>query len=228
MPSRGTWIPKKKACNFVRGVRSPLRANSDRHGLDRWWEERHAGVGRRSRDADALVVVCRTPPQAGAAQKLIGRLLEWLKLKRHPDQPRLVGMADEGLDCLGCHCHQKPSTRTRRLVPYAWPRGKARRGVRAKIRQQTERCRLRGALAELGAGLHRVIRGWRHSCRVGHSTKTLADLDRYVRLRRWIVLRTRQGPRGHWRPEGSAAWLRRSGLERFSPTGWGHVQPCLP
>jgi hypothetical protein len=137
-------------------------------------------------------------------------------------------MADEGFDFLGFHFHKKPSKRTRRLVPYAWPSGKAMRGMRAKIRQQTERCRLRVDLAELVAGLNRVIRGWRNYFRVGNSTKKLADLDRYVWLRLWIFLRKRQGPRGHLRPEGYAAWLRRSGLERFYPTGWGHVQPCMP
>ena len=210
------------------GVLRPLLATIDLHVLESWWEERHAGVGRLSRDADELVVVCRTPQQAVAAQKIIGRLLEWLKLKRHPDKTRVVGRADEGVDVLGVHCHKQPSKRTRRRVPSAWPSGKARRGGRAQIRPQTERCRLRGDLADLVAGLHRVIRGWRTYVRVGTSTKQLADLDRYVRLRLWIFLRQRQGPRGHVRPEGYAAWLRRSGLERVSPPGWGHVPPCMP
>jgi RNA-directed DNA polymerase len=207
---------------------SPLLADSYLHVLDRWGEERHAGGGRLYRDADDLAVVCRTPQQAVAAQKISGRILEWLQLKLQPATTRVVGMADEGVDFLGCQVHKQPSTRTRRRVPYAWPRGKARRGGRAKIRQQTARCRLRVDLAELVAGLNRVIRGGRNSCRAGHSTKKRADLERYVRLRLWICLRNRQGPRGHWRPEGSAAWRRRSGLERFYPTGWGHGQPCRP
>jgi RNA-directed DNA polymerase len=210
------------------GVLSPLLANIYLHVLDRWGEERHAGVGRLYRDAADLVVVCRTQQQAGAAQKISGRILEWLKLKRHPDKTRLVGMADAGFDFLGFPFHTKPSKRTRRLVPYAWPSGQAMRGVRAQIRQQTERGRLRVDLAALVAGLNRVIRGWRNYFRVGNSTKKLAELDRYVRLRLWLFLRKRQGPRGHLRPEGYAAWLRRSGLERFYPTGWGHGQPCMP
>jgi Group II intron, maturase-specific domain len=100
--------------------------------------------------------------------------------------------------------------------------------VRAQIRQQTERCRLRVDLAERVEGLNRVIRGWRHDCRVGNSTTTRADLDRYVRLRLWLFLRQRQGRRGPLRPAGSAAWFRRSGRERFYPTGWGHIHPCRP
>lgn len=210
------------------GVISPLLANIYLHVLDSWWEERHAGVGRLYRYADDLVVVCRTQQQAVAAREIIGRILEWLKVKLHPDKTRLVRMADDGFDFLGFHFHKKPSKRTRRLVPYAWPSGKAMRGVRAKIRQQTERCRLRVDLAELVTGLNRVIRGWRNYFRVGNSTKKLAELDRYVWLRLWSFLRKRQGPRGHLQPEGYRAWLRRSGLERFYPTGWGHIQPCMP
>jgi group II intron reverse transcriptase/maturase len=99
------------------GVISPRRANISLHVRDSWWEERQAGVGRLYRDADDLVVVCRTQQQAGAAQEIIGRLRAWLTLKRHPDKTRLVGMADDGVDCRGCHVHTKPSQRTRRLVP---------------------------------------------------------------------------------------------------------------
>lgn len=74
-------------------------------------------MGRLDRDADDRVVVCRTQPQAGEAREIIGRLLERLQLTRHPDQTRVVGMADEGCDFLGVHVHKTPSQRTRRLVP---------------------------------------------------------------------------------------------------------------
>ena len=185
-------------------------------------------MGRLARYADDFVVVCRTRKQAVEAKEIVGRILGMLKLELHPDKTRLVGMEGEGFDFLGFHFHKKPSKRTRRLVPYAWPSGKAMQGVRAKIRQQTERCRLRGDLAELVEGLNRVIRGWRNYFRVGNSTKKLADLDRYVRLRLWIFLRKRQGPRGRLAPEGFEAWLRRSGLEHFYPTGQGGIQPCMP
>jgi hypothetical protein len=210
------------------GVLRPRLAHIDLHGLESWWEARQAGVGRLSRDADDLVVVCRPQPPAGAAPQSIGRILEWVKLTLHPDKTRVVGMADAGVDFRGCPCPKQPAKRTRRLVPYAWPSGKARRGVRAQIRPQTARCRRRVARAALVAGLNRVLRGGRTYVRVGHATQKLADRARYVRRRRWIFRRNRQGRRGHWRPEGEAAWLRRSGLARFSPTGWGHVQPCMP
>jgi len=55
--------------------------------------------------------------------------------------------------------------------------------VREKIRQQTERTRLRVDLGELVGTLTRIIRGWRAYFAIGNSTKKLADLDRYVWLR---------------------------------------------
>jgi RNA-directed DNA polymerase len=154
--AEGRWQATPTGTPPGGGIR-PRRAHLYRHVLDSWWEERQAGVGRLYRDADDRGVVCRTQQQAVAAQQSIGRLLEWLKLTLHPAKTRLGGMADDGCDVLGFHVHKKPSQRTRRLGPYAWPSGKARRGVRAKIRQQTERGRLRGDRAELVAGLHRVI-----------------------------------------------------------------------
>jgi group II intron reverse transcriptase/maturase len=99
------------------GVISPRLATIYLHVLESWWEERQAGVGRLYRDADDLVVVCRTPQQAVAAQEIIGRLLEGLQLKLHPDKTRVVGRADDGVDFLGFQFHKKPSKRTRRLVP---------------------------------------------------------------------------------------------------------------
>ena len=47
----------------------------------------------------------------------------------------------------------------RSLVPYAWPSQKAMQTVREKIRQQTERTRLRVDLGELVGGLNRIITG---------------------------------------------------------------------
>jgi len=51
------------------------------------------------------------------------------------------------------------SQRTGRLVPYAWPSQKAMRAVREKIRQQTERTRLRVELGELVGALNRNAPG---------------------------------------------------------------------
>ena len=54
-------------------------------------------------------------------------------------------LAAGGFDFLGFHYHKRPSRRTGRLVPYAWPSQSAMRKVRATIRQHTARDPLAGA-----------------------------------------------------------------------------------
>jgi RNA-directed DNA polymerase len=203
------------------GVISPLLANIYLHALDSLWQHRYAEVGRLYRYADDFVVVCRRKEEAEEAKRIIGGILERLKLSLHPDKTRIVSMKEEGFDFLGFHFRKKPSKRTGRLAPYAWPGAKAMKAVRAKVREQTERRRLRVDLSELVGGLNRVIRGWRNYFRVGNSTKKLADLDRYVRLRLWKFLKGRQGARGRPTPGAFTAWLRRSGVAYFYPPGRG-------
>jgi hypothetical protein len=66
-----------------------------------------------------------------------------LKLTLHAGKTRVVDLGGHGFDFLGFHFHKRSSRRTGRLVPYAWPSQKAMQTVREKIRQQTERTRLR-------------------------------------------------------------------------------------
>lgn len=154
--------------------------------------------------------------------------LRRVKLTLRPEKTRVVDPGQEGFDFLGFHFHKLPSKRTGRRVPYAWPSQKAMSAVREKIRQQTARARLRVDLGELVEALNPIIRGWRAYFSLGNSTKKLADLDRYVRLRLWRFLRKRQRPRGHLRPAAFVEWERRSGLTYFYPTGRGGLQPCMP
>jgi group II intron reverse transcriptase/maturase len=216
-------------CGVPQGaVISPLLSNIYLHTLDRWWQDRHTGVGQLHRYCDDFVIVCRSREAAEMARDLVAGFLGRLKLTLHPQKTRVVDMGSGGFDFLGFHFHKLPSRRTGRLVPYAWPSQKAMKAVREKIRRQTERTRLRVEFGELVGALNRIIRGWRAYFSIGNSTKKLADLDRYVRLRLWRFLRKRQGPRGHLRPEAFAEWERRSGLTYFYPTGRRGLRPCMP
>jgi hypothetical protein len=185
------------------------------------------GGGVKFPSATRLVIVCRGRQAAERACELVAGFLGRLKLTLHPCKTRVVDMGSCGFDFLGFHFHKMPSRRTGRRVPYAWPSQKAMRTVREKIRQQTERTRLRVELGELVGALNRIIRGWRGYFSIGNSTKKLADLDRYVRLRLRRFLRKRQGPRGRLRPEAFGEWERRSGLTHFYPKGRRALQTCM-
>jgi group II intron reverse transcriptase/maturase len=210
------------------GVISPLLANIYLHTLDRWWSDRHTGVGQLHRYCDDFVVVCRSREAAQQALDLVAGFLRRLKLNLHAGKTRVVDLGQGGFDFLGFHFHKRPSRRTGHLVPYAWPSQKAMKSVREKIRQQTERTRLRVELTELVGGLNRLIRGWRAYFSIGNSTKKLTDLDRYVWLRLWRFLTKRQGSRGRLLPATFAEWEQRSGLTYFYPSGRGGLRLCTP
>ena len=107
------------------GVVSPLLSTIYLHTLDRWWQDRHAGVGQLYRYCDDFVIVCRSRPAAEQARERVAGFLGRLKLTRHPQKTRVVDLGRAGFDVLGFHFQKRPSRRTSRLVPYAWPSQKA-------------------------------------------------------------------------------------------------------
>jgi group II intron reverse transcriptase/maturase len=210
------------------GVVSPWLATLDLHTRESWGQDRDAGVGQRHRDGADFVIVCRSQQAAEPARERVTGVLGRWKRTLHPQQTRVVDRGREGFDLLGFHFQQRPSRRTGRLVPDAWPSQQAMKTVRERIRQQTERTRVRVARGELVGALHRIMRGWRAYVTIGNSTQPLADLDRYVRLRLWRFLRQRQGPRGRLCPAAFAAWERRSGLTSCYPRGRRASLTCTP
>jgi len=201
------------------GVISPLLANVYLHTLDKWWSDGHARVGQLYRYCDDFVVVCHSQDGVTYAMKQIAGFLRRLKLNLHPQKTCVVNLGTGGFDFLGFHFHKMRSKRTGRLVPYMWPSQKAMKAVRAKIRQQTERTRLRVELGELVGALNRIIDGWRAYFAIGNSTKRLADLDRYVRERLWRFLAKRRGRAGPLWTVPFEEWMKRSGLAYFYPRG---------
>lgn len=106
------------------GVISPLLPNIYLHTLDRWWSDRHTGVGQLHRYCDDFVVICRSREAAQQALDFVTEFLRRLKLNLHPGKTRAVDLGQGGFDFLGFHFHKRPSRRTGRLCP---TRGRARR-----------------------------------------------------------------------------------------------------
>lgn len=209
------------------GVISPLLANLYLHTLDKWWSDGHAAVGQVYRYCDDFVVVCRSQRQAVQARDLIAGFLGRLKLNLHSQKTQVVDLGTGGFDFLGFHFHKLRSKLTGRLAPYVWPSQKAMAAIRDKLRQQTERTRLRDHLGALISTLNRTIVGWRGYFSIGNSTRKLAALDGYVRQRLWRFLQKRRGARGRLLPTDFAEWEKWSGLAYFYPKGRGRLQPCM-
>jgi RNA-directed DNA polymerase len=189
--------------------------------LDMYWVTRDAGLGELVRYADDLVIICRTQRQAEHALHAVRLILQKLRLQLHPTKTRLVGMAQEGFDCLGFHFHKLRAKRTGKLLPDRWPSQQAMKAIRRDIHGLTSRQRLAEGLAAVISQLNPVIAGWRNYFQIGNSSTKLQQLDRYVWHRVRQLVRAKRGSRGHWKEYVFAAWLKGSGLAGFYQPGRG-------
>jgi RNA-directed DNA polymerase len=185
-------------------------------------------VGELVRDADDGVVLCRTRRQAEAALALVEQTLAALGLQTHPVKTRIVDLDEgrEGFDFLGWHFRARVSGRLlargiRRYYLHRWPSQRARKALRAKIKNLTGRHRLGvGDIREIIAELNPILRGWGNYFRTGNATGKFIQLDRYVawRLKRLLVKKRgrnlRPGQAEQWTPQ----WLHQQGLYRLMGT----------
>src|SRR5215510_8829216 len=103
MPSQGKLISKKKACNFVRGVRSPLLSNLYLTAVDRMLEQAKEVTRRGSytyleyaRFADDLVILVDAYPQHDwllkAVEKRLREELATLQVEINEEKSRIVDL----------------------------------------------------------------------------------------------------------------------------------------
>ncbi len=174
------------------GVISPLLANVYLHALDRAWQERHWRLGKLTRYADDLVIVCWKQGQARRALVALGRLMADLGLELSAEKTRIVSLEveGEGFDFLGYHFRRVPSRRdpTRRYTA-CWPSREAMAAARERVRELTPTRRLSLPATMVVEDLNRFLRGWGAYFRHGDSTQQFKALDRYVfwRLSRFMT-----------------------------------------
>ena len=173
----GQWCPTTMG-SPQGGVMSPLLANIYLHVLDMYWAQPYSALGHLTRYADDRVLVSRTRSEAEQALQAVTPIVQKRKLTGHPTKTGIVDVKRAGCELLGCHFHKGRARKSGKLIPLMWPGQKAMKAIRSHIREQTERRGLRGTIAAMVATLNRIIRGWRHYFRVGHSTKKFQDLDR--------------------------------------------------
>ena len=196
------------------GVISPLLSNIDLHVLDRVWEDRCAHLGTLVRYADDFVVMCDTNAAVEDARRRVSLVLARLGLELHPEKTRTVDLSRgrEGFDFLGCHLRKRMSgrvwERTRKRVYYLqrWPSSRARRRVRARVRDLTPRQRCHEDLRTVITDVNRALRGWSQYFRTGNATTKFIHIDRYVEDRLRGLLLKRVGSR--LAPGHGALWRR--------------------
>jgi RNA-directed DNA polymerase len=176
------------------GVISPLLCNVYLHRLDRQWQTRGKGV--LVRYADDLVVMCHRKGEAEAALVALRSILAELGLELKRAKTRIVHLREggEGLDFLGFHHrHVRMKQERFRHVHFLarWPSHQAMARARERIREITDRRRLRQPVGEIVRELNRFLRGWGGYFRYGHSAQHFDLISLYAleRLARFVAKR---------------------------------------
>jgi group II intron reverse transcriptase/maturase len=183
------------------GVLSPCLANVYLHRLDRQWADRGCGV--LVRYADDLLVLCRSRREAERALAALTAILAELGLELKQAKTRIVHLKEggEGLDFLGFHHRwvRGNTPRSRHLCFLArWPSRQATQHARDRIREITDRRRLRVPVDDVVQDVNRFLRGWSGYFRYGNSARQFNKINHYAldRLARFVAKRHKRS-RGH-------------------------------
>jgi group II intron reverse transcriptase/maturase len=200
------------------GVISPLLCNVYLHRIDQSWSVREHGV--LVRFADDMLVMCKSREQAEAALLRLRELVAELGLRPKEAKTRIVQLqvGGEGFDFLGFH-HRLVRSRSRdgrRPVVFLarWPANKAMQHVRDRVRELTNRRRLRLPVSEVVQDINTFLRGWAGYFRYGHSAERFSKIRQYVRTRIALFISKR-----HRRSRHYGTWA----LLNYTPDEFGLI-----
>ena len=169
------------------GVISPALCNVYLHRLDRAWAEREHGV--LVRFADDLVVMCKSRTQAEAALARLRELLAELGLEPKEAKTRIVHLEveAEGFVFLGFQHRLVRSSASRGKRPVVflarWPADKAMTRARERIRELTDRSRLRVSVDLVIQEINWFLTGWAAYFRYGNSARRFTRIHMYTLMR---------------------------------------------
>ena len=146
------------------GVISPLLANIYLHFLDRLWAAKCGSLGVLIRYADDFVVMSPTEAKAKEALRRIQFVMSKLGLRLHPEKTRMVDLrrGKGSFVFLGCTIRKKRSIlrNPRGYYMHRWPSPKARKRLRDRVREITDRRNSGKDVKQIIAELNPVLRGW--------------------------------------------------------------------
>src|SRR5262245_37503459 len=143
-------------------------------------------LGRITRYADDLVILCRTESDARQAHRWLQRTAQALHLRLHPDKTRVVDLrgGEEGFDFLGFHHRMVRSPRYGSWYCRRWPSQRAMAGIRARVKAtMAPRHRLTWPIEALVEKLNPVLRGWGNYCvSRGHAPEELKEVRPTIQM----------------------------------------------
>lgn len=167
------------------GVISPLLSNIFLNEVDRQWGQTATATGgsvRLVRYADDMVLLARTEQGAQAAwERLQGQFAE-LRLEVNSEKSRVTTVW-QGFAFLGFEFRRRPGG-----LLYMWPREKACRNIRQRVRETVRSFPSSERLKVVIQKLNPILNGWCTYFRIGHSNRVFHKVDWAVRseLQCWL------------------------------------------
>jgi hypothetical protein len=158
---------------------------------------RRASTGVLVHDADDALVMCRSREQAEAALARLRDLLAELGLQPKEAKTRIVHLevGGEGVDFLGFHHRLVRAwgrTGGKQVTFLArWPANKAMQHARDRIRQLTDRSRLRLSVEGIVQDINLFLRGWAGFFKYGNSARHFEKIRYYAKMRLALVISKR-------------------------------------
>jgi group II intron reverse transcriptase/maturase len=204
------------------GVISPLLANIYLHLLDRIWAKKCGSLGVLVRYADDFVVLTPTESKAKEALRRIEWVMNRLGLTLHPEKTRMVNLrgGKGSFVFLGCTIRKKRSILRApwRHYMHRWPSPKARKRLRDRVREITDRRNSGTDVKQIIAELNPVIRGWGNYFRTGTCRREFHQMDDFVYRRLLVWLKRRGGQRAQRRIKWTPAHFYGMGLHQLRGT----------
>jgi hypothetical protein len=166
--------------------------------------------------------MCGTESQAKEGLRQIQFVMNKLGLVLHPEKTRMVDLrrGKGSFVFLGCMIRKKRSIlrNPRCYFMHRWPSPKARKRLRDRVREITNRSASGADVKQVIAKLNPVLRGWGNYFRTGTSAREFLKMDSFVydRLVRWMY--RRGGQRKTRRIRWTAAQFHDMGLYRLRGT----------
>ena len=183
---------------------SPLLCNVYLHRIDRAWDGRE--YGELVRYADDALVMCSSRRQAEAALARLRELLAELGLEPKEAKTRIVRLevGGGGVDFLGFHHRlvRHVPRRGGKPVTYLarWPADKAMRHARDRLRELTDRSRLRLPVEVVVQEINWFLTGWAAYFKYGNSSRHFGEIRMFTRTRMalWMAKRHHRSRRFGW------------------------------
>jgi hypothetical protein len=170
------------------------------------------------------VILCSRRPDVYLAETK--KVLDRLGLTLNAEKTRVVNVKEETFDFLGHRFTVRPSKRTGETKTYYYPRPKAMKAVKSKIREVVRNGQHWDLPELIRERINPILRGWGNYFKIGNSRKHFLSIANYTTYILSIMLRKKHKKRSKgWRDHPPSWFYTNHGLFKLYSLKNGVVAP---